>query len=249
MPSSPPVLRKSSKTATPNPQPSCSLLEFKNLLLESEERVISKLNAKIDALIEKVSAVESAINDIKAVQVQQEMDIDKIKDLIVTQQTHIEWLDERSRGCNLMVSGLPESNITYNQETLEDDKEKALTLINDILYPGQVLDSDDIVDVTRLGRPGRNPRPLKVKVIDEKCRNNVVRSGRLLNSDKIRSVFGRVYINKDLSYLRRQEEKRLRQKRNELKAAHPDADVRLKNGKLYLGPAVRDMLDYRNQLF
>ena len=88
MPSSPPVLRKSSKTATPNPQPSCSLLEFKNLLLESEERVISKLNAKIDALIEKVSAVESAINDIKAVQVQQEMDIEKIKDLIVSQQSH-----------------------------------------------------------------------------------------------------------------------------------------------------------------
>ena len=59
--------------------------------------MIAKVNAKIDTLIEKISAVESAITDIKAVQTQQEMDISKIKDLIVAQQTHIEWLDERSR--------------------------------------------------------------------------------------------------------------------------------------------------------
>ena len=240
---------RSSKNATPSEQSAFTLREFKMLLMESEERAISKLNSKIDALMKKVCAVEEAITDIKAVQVQQEMDIAKIKDVIATQQSHIEWLDERSRSCHLMISNLPESSITFNQKTLESDNEKVLSLINEILSPAQTLDPDDIGDVVRLGRPGRNPRPLKVKVVDEKCRNYIVRSGKFLNSDRIRSAFGRVYINKDLSYFRRQEEKRLRMKRNELKASYPEADVRLKSGKLYLGPAIKDIIDYKNQLF
>ena len=87
------------------------------------------------------------------------------------------------------------------------------------------------------------------KMLDEKCRNYIVRCGKFLNSDRICSAFGRVYINKDLSYFRRQEEKRLRMKRNELKASYPEADVRLKSGKLYLSPAIKDIIDYKNQLF
>ena len=72
----PPVTRSSGKATTPSTHPP-SLLDFKKLLIESEERVIAKVNAKMDTLIEKISAVESAITDIKAVQTQQEMDISK----------------------------------------------------------------------------------------------------------------------------------------------------------------------------
>ena len=211
--------------------------------------MIAKVNAKMDTLIEKISAVESAITDIKAVQTQQEMDISKIKDLIVAQQTHIEWLDERSRSCSLMVSNLSESDVTFEEETLDSDNDKVVALANAILPPGQRLVVEDIEEVTRLGRPGGKPRPLKVRLYEDKHRNDIVRSGRHLNSDRIRKAFGRIYVNKDLSYLRRLEEKRLRNKRNELRVSFPTAEVKLKNGKLYLGPVVRDKIDYRNQLF
>lgn len=233
--------------STPPPPP--TLQDFKKLLSESEERVISNINAKIDILLNRVSSLESAITDIKAVQVQQEMSIAHIKDVIVEQQRQIEAFDERERRCNLIVSNLPETNITFDQATFEDDETKVLALANEILPASQVLDSSDILEVVRLGRPGKKPRTLKVKFSDQSSRNNVLRSGKGLSSDGIRAAFGRIYVNKDLSFLRRQEEKRLRMKRNELKKTYPEADVRIKNGKLFLGPAIRDSVDYRNQLF
>ena len=244
----PPLTRKGgSKVNTPPPPP--TLQDFKKLLSESEERVISKFNAKIDTLLSKVTALESAINDVKAVQVQQEMCIAQMKDVIAEQQGRIEAFDERERRCNLIVSNLPETSITLNEETFENDETKVLALVNEILPASQELDSDDVHEVVRLGRPGMKPRILRVKFSEESSRNKILRSCRNLNSSEIQAAFGRIYINKDLSFLRRQEEKRLRQRRSDLKKSYPEADVRIKNGKLFLGPAIRDCIDYRNQLF
>ena len=245
--SSPAVTRKAAKVNTP--PPALTLQDFKKLLCESEERVIATFNAKIEILLDKVSSLESAITDIKAVQAQQEMSITSIKDVIVEQQRQIEAFDERERKCNLIVSNLPETDVTLNGDTLDDDETKVLALANAILPASQELYSGQILDVVRLGRPGNRPRTVKVKLSNEIARNNVLRSGRNLRSDDIHAAFGRVYVNKDLSFLRRQEEKRLREKRNQLKKTYPDADVRIKNGKLFLGPAIRDCVDYRNQLF
>lgn len=247
MATSPVVTRKGSKSNVSSPFPTLS--DFKKLLLESEDRILNKLNAKIDTLIEKVTALDAAILDVKAVQVQQEIDIAKIKDVITNQQRQIEACDERLRGCNLIISNLPESKVTFKQEALESDKEKVRELFNEILPPDQEVFDDDLCEVVRIGRPGRNSRALKVKLSSEKWRNNILRCGRNLNSDSIRSAFGRIYINKDLSFLRRQEEKRLREKRKELKEQYPDADVRIRSGKLYLGPAIRDSVNICNQLF
>ena len=247
---SPVVTRNTSKGSKSNtPPPPLTLHDFKKLLAESEERVVAKFSAKIDTLLDKVSALESAINDIKAAQVQQEMDIVQIKDVILAQQRQIEAYDEHERRGNLVISNLPETNVLFDQETLTDDETKAVTLVNEILPRDKEFTSDDICEVVRLGRPGRNPRTLKVKLNDASCRNGILRCGRNLNSDVIRKAFGTVYINKDLSFLRRKEEKRLRLRRKELKETYPAADVRIKNGKLYLGPAIRDCVDYRNQLF
>ena len=70
-----------------------------------------------------------------------------------------------------------------------------------------------------------------------------------LNSPTVRKAFGRVYLNKDMSFLRRREEKRLRDHYKSLKAKYPDASVKLRNGKLFLGAAIKDRVDYHNQLF
>ena len=110
------------------------------------------------------------------------------------------------------------------------------------------MDSDDISEIARVGRPGRNPRILKVKLSEESLRNDFLRSGKNLGSDNIRAAFGAIYVNKDLS-LRRKEEKRLRLKCKELKVQFPGAGVQIKNGRLYVGSVVRDQMDLRNQLF
>ena len=108
---------------------------------------------------------------------------------------------------------------------------------------------DDIDEVSRIGRGGRNPRIVKVKFSSQDCRINILRNSRHLNSDKIRTSFGRIFVSKDQSFLRRMEEKRLRNCYKEVKNRNPQADVKLRNGKLFIGNIVRDCIDFQHQLF
>lgn len=200
----------------------------------------------------KIESLESAVTAVKATQVQQETDIFRIKDLIAKQQHQIEAHEERERRCNLVISNLPETDISFENDTLVDDVTKIEALVNAILPPMERvsagLDSGDIVETSRIGRAGRFPRMVKVRLGDVECRNKILRACRNLNSDRIRSSFGKIFINKDMTFLRRQEEKHLRLHYKELKARYPD-ETRLRNGKLFLGPSIKDCVDYRNQLF
>ena len=245
-PNAPPAPKKSLRSSST----SITLCDIEKLIAESEERIISHVNKKFNALTEKVGALEQSINTVKAVQVQQESSIERIKEIIVNQQHQIESYEERERKCNVIISNLPESDVSYDNQSLEDDEDKTLALANAILPLDQRLRSDEILEVTRIGQQhGGHPRILKVKLSDVSCRNNLLRCSRNLKLPAINSSFGRIFINRDMSYLRRLEEKRLRERLKELKLAYPEANVRLRNGKLLLGPAIKDRVDFRNLLF
>lgn len=244
----PPVSPALQKKTTRQNSASFTLLDIQKLIAESEARVIAHVNDRFDALASKIDSLEAAVTAVKAVQAQQETDIARIKELIVSQQSQIEASEERERRCNIIISGLPETDFTFEEDKLEDDHQKIETLVNAILPPSERLDVDDIKEVTRLGRGGRSPRIVRVRLTDVGCRNRILRSCGGLNADSIRRSFGRIYVNKDMSLLRRQEEKRLRLHYKELKAKYPD-ETKLRNGKLYLGLSVKDAVDFRNQLF
>lgn len=218
---------------------SFTLLDIQKLIAESEERVIEHVNKRFDALASKIDSLESTVRAVKAVQVQQGKDMDHIKELILNQQHQMEAFEEKDRRCNLVVSNLPETDVSFENDTLSDDEEKVKALLNTILPTDQELRSEDVIETARIGRAGRSPRILKLRLSSVDCRNRILRSARHLNSTSIRDTFGRIYVNKDMSYLRRLEEKRLRLRYKELKAIHPD-ETRLKNGKLFLGLSVKD---------
>ena len=245
-PNAPTASKKSLRSSST----SFTLCDIEKLIADSEERIINHVNKKFTALTEKVGALEDAISAVKAVQMQQESDIERIKEIVVTQQHQIEMYEEKERRCNVIVSNLPESDISFASDTLDDDESKILALANAILPQDQQLASDEILEVARIGEHrGGHPRILKVKLPDVRHRNNLLRCGRNLNLPMINNSFGRIFINRDMSYLRRQEERRLREKLKELKHAYPDANVRLRNGKLLLGPGIKDRVDFRNLLF
>ena len=113
------------------------------------------------------------MTEIKAMQVQQEADITQIKD-IVQQQHQIKWHEERVQQCNLIVSNLPESDVTYDEVTYSDDTEKFVALVNDIMPDKDKQLSIEVVEeANRLGPQGNGKRPriLKVKLVDVDCRN------------------------------------------------------------------------------
>ena len=242
-------LRKNS-ASNPSPKPSSfSLADIQKLISESEERIIHHVNEKFDLLTSKITNLETAIQEVKAVQVQQESDLSRIKNIIAGQQHQIEAFEERERRCNLIFSNVPETPVTVGKELLTEDKEKVVSLVKQISPSDQEVSEDVILETTRLGRGGRNPRILKVKLQDVQSRNNILHHARNLNSSSIQGSFGRVFVNKDMSLLRRQEEKRLRERYKELKNLFPEAPVKIRNGKLFLGQAIKDCVDFHNQLF
>ena len=247
-PNAPAASKKSLRSSSS----SFALCDIEKLIAESEERIINHVNKKFSALTEKVGALEEVIKAVKAVQVQQESDIERIKEIVVTQQHQIEMYEEKERRCNVIISNLPESDVSlsFAGDSLDDDESRTLALANAILPQDQQLSDGEILEVARIGeRRAGHPRILKVKLSDSQYRNNLLRSCRNLNLPLITNSFGRIFINRDMSYLRRQEEKRLREKMKELKHAYPDANVRLRNGKLLLGPGIKDRVDFRNLLF
>ena len=197
-------------------------------------------------LNEKIEAVESTIKSIKAVQMQQETDISHIKEVIANQQRQIESYEEKERKCNLIISNMPENEVTVNNVSIDNDVEKIVALANLILPSDDKISRADIEETVRIGRRGGI---LKVRLSDVYCRNKILRSCRSLNSPAVLGSFGRLYVNKDMSYLRRCEEKRLRNECRRLKTLYPDAVVRIRNGNLLLGQGIKDCVDYRNQLF
>lgn len=237
-----------SKTLTRQNSSTFTLLDIQKLIADSEQRVIAQVNKKFDALSSKIDAIEASITSIKAVQTQQETDISNIKDVVLQQQIQIEAYEDRERRCNLIISNLPESNVDFNSSTIKDDSAKVETIFGEIIPEVEGFEPDDVLEATRIGRPGKAPRIVKVRLRDVHCRNKILRSCRNLNSAPIQAAFGKVFINKDQSFLRRQEEKRLRLRCRELNSEYP-GQARLRNGKLYLGLAIRDSVDIRNQLF
>jgi hypothetical protein len=243
--SSPAVAKKNLRSNSS----SFSLLDIQKLIAESEERIIKQFNIKFDLLSEKIALIESAMSEVKMVQVQQGSEIENIKNIIVSQQHQIENYEENERKCNLVISNLVETDVSFAGGLLAGDEAKTLALANAILPPDVSLKKEDILESSRIGRPGGRPRLLKVRLSEVRCRNVILRHSRNLNSPTILNTFGRIFVNKDMSFLRRQEEKRLRDKYREMKNSYPDSSVRLRDGKLFLGPAVKDRVDFRNVFF
>ena len=242
--STPPV-----KTVTRQNSASFTLLDIQKIIAESEERITANVNRKFDILSAKIDSLETALSEVKAVQVRQESDMAHIKEIIVSQQHQIEVFEERKRNKNLIFSNVPETDVTFEGSNLSTDIDKVKSLVDSIIPETASFDSDDIQEVTRIGRGGgRSPRILKVRVANINCRNQILFCSRNLNANDIRTSFGRVYINKDMSALRRLEEKRLRDHFKQLKVQYPN-EVRLRSGTLFLGPAIKDRVDFRNQLF
>ena len=202
-------MRKNSVPQTSS-EPSFSLADIQKLISQSEERIIKHVNDKFELLTAKMAHLESAITEVKAVQVQQESCLSHIKEIIVEQQSQIEAYEERSRRCNLILSGVPETPVSLDGEEIKDDADKVVSLLN-LLSSDDKFSEEDISEMTRIGRGGRPPRILKVRFEDFRTRNDVLRCSRNLNSPAVHKAFGRVYVNKDMSLLRRREEKRLRE--------------------------------------
>ena len=222
------------------------LNDVRKLILESEQRILSKL----ENIVSRMNIIDEKIDKIATEQLRLDSEIQDVKKVVISQQRTLEEFEREKRQLNLIFSGVPEATVHVGDEHSFTDDEEKINFLCDLTLSN--FDSDSIESCTRLGKPrsGSN-RLLKVKFTERSVRNAILFSQKIIREDNdCATSFGRVYINQDSSPLYRKEEKRLRVSLHEKRrTASPDTNYFIKSGKLFCNGNVIDHADIANQLF
>lgn len=218
--------------------------DLKLLLSRLEEN----LTLQISKVVERIENFEKALDSVHSNQIRLDNEIDEIKK--VTQQEYIERLEVDKRMNNVVIRGIPESSVPINDVvTLTSDIAK-VKFMNDLI--SEEAGPACIESVSRLGRklPGKD-RQLFVKFTKRSSRNDFLFKQKTFRQDEgLKRSFGLIYVNRDSTFLVRQEEKRLRDKMKSMRPTLTSNDsFYLKSGKLHLNDSVIDSIDISNQLF
>ena len=217
---------------------------IKSLILQSESRVMSKLTD----IESKILSIESRLDTVQVEQLKMSSEVDKLKDVIVMQQKQIEQIEIKAREKFLIFSGVPESPVEMEDETLINDVEKISHMCNQICS----VDPSSIEKCFRIGKKkDMRTRLLKVKFDEVRIRNSVLRSQKYLRADPtITEKFGIIYANPDRTDLSRKEDKRLREEMKAIRSTSSNPrDVFIRSGKLYVKSELVDQVNIANQLF
>ena len=201
----------------------------------------------MDDIFNRLSNLEKAYDAVLAEQSRISLEVNEIKEILSKQQATIEKLEIQNRKLNLIITGIPETSIECGGQVVMDEKEKLTNLGQPL---GISINNEDISYCARIGRKRNNaPRPLKVTFSDIIIRNTILYNQKLLRANSS-SWHGNVFANKDLPYLTRLEDKRLRERmKNERFNAAPKDVIFLKNGNLYKNGISIDSSNVTNQLF
>lgn len=218
--------------------------DVKQLFIQLE----SRLSTKLDNIVSRISSLEFQLNSVLSEQARQNTQINKLKEIILKQQLIFEKRETSDRLSNLILTGIPEDTIQTSSVTLATDNDKieslCETVIDDFDYQSSIL------SCTRVGykKPNKT-RPLKVTFGRMQARNSLLYDQKSFRENSS-SWHCKVYVNKDLPYLTRMEEKRLRNRLKDEKGnLLPSETLSLKRGKLSKNSTVIDQFDIGNQLF
>lgn len=103
-------------------------------------------------------------------------------------------LDVNSRKSHIILTGVPEDNTegTTDNMSVQITHDKAVETLSSIC---DTITSSDLEATYRIGKPGRNPRPILIKFKHESVRNEVMAKKKLLKeTDETKSMF----MNEDL---------------------------------------------------
>ena len=169
---------------------------------------INRLDGKFDTM--KNDIVIQLRSEIKSVKDDHDIKLDKLRDenkvlrdCMMQHQRYLESLESQKRVENIFIFGVSESeNMTHDNVTATNDKEKCSLIFNKIGCQVQE------VDISRLGREPEHGRPAK-RPIKVQLRAASDRAGILDKAKTLKDageMFSRIYIKKDqhLAMVRRE---------------------------------------------
>lgn len=219
-------------------------MAHKKLRSDGQNNPMPLTRDEIKSLLEELSVsltanfkleLENQTNALRDIIDSQVETINTLKSTVVKQAVAIDRLEGINRREHAIISGLSEENSAND------------TLTNFI----QQLDVqlDETFKPIRLGtlKNGTKSRPLKVKFRSENDKLRAIEKSRnLIRSDP---QAAKIYVNFDESPLRRLENARLRQAKNDLIKKNPNKNVQIRKGKLFLENVEVDHFDITKQVF
>ena len=222
------------------------LLGFFQPLQKELNLLKSKIN-EMDEGIQRVNTI-TAVHSDKFKETEKEIqekgkEIDLVKKAVFNQQIFLENLQKKQLKNNMIITGIPNSDLLIDDVAHQSDEEKVAGIFNEIC--------DDIRTecYTIFSFPAAENRAshvCKVTFNDFDVKKNVMR-----NSKKLRDnvSLNKIFLQWDEPKLTRQENQRLRKKKWTLKQDHPNDNFELKKGILKQNDQQVDKFDLINQIF
>ena len=150
--------------------------DIKRLINESEARIMSRL----DNVMSSISSLEKRFEYVQAEQIRLDLDVKSVKKLVIKQQEYIEKNEKEKRQFNLVFSGISESDIEFQGETLSNDIDKIVALGEELV---EGFESSCIASCYRIGKKGPK-RMLLPSFYDIGVKKTMLYSQRKLRDDE-----------------------------------------------------------------
>ena len=189
---------------------------LKNILSELSQQETIQGEVQVEGNKETVvSLLRQILDEIKRSNAENEMMKKEMKEMkehtgfliaaVCQQQKFLESLDAEKRALNLIITGIPETDLMINNVAYKNDKEKVKQVLHKIGH------NNIDVEVARLGKIPDDPskkRPLKVVLKQKDIRKQILQDAKKLKDSG--ETFKNIYINKDTHPAIRKEFLRMR---------------------------------------
>ena len=222
-----------------NMKPIRDALEEQKKQIKSLEESNKKLEDDNKDLKQRLKIAETKVKNLEATET-------KVKTVVTRQQAYIAKQDKMCRLKNVLIGGLSEGNaLEYNETVANTDNDKVELVLSALGKSSINIAHCRRVGTEDQGHEGRG-RFLLVEFLNQSDRNAVrTASAQLSGIEALKHI----RIKADLTKEEREEYKRLYASKDTLAASHPDENVRVDKGKLYVGDNVVDQINTTTKIF
>ena len=203
--------------------------------LHSNKPIAKKLDDFIGQVNDKMTKLDKRIELLEAENTKKEEDNITLKEIIRNMQKSLNKIDSGTRDKNIIITGLPEENVSLDNQTIEGDVEKVRWILEYTKNRKFSHESINNLDITRIGEPKPEyNRVVKIRLDSIEDRNNFLENTQTLKNAP--DPWSKVYIKKDQHPTYVGENNRLRKKMKILKS-NPDnknKDIKITKGKLFV---------------
>ena len=191
----------------------------------------------------KYKAYDSKIALLETDVMEKQVKIDTLTQIIVNMQSSLNHIDSGKRVNNIIISGLTEGDIEYNEFLLTTNADKVKCLL-EVLGVGPTNEQLNTFGISRIGQPRSNQtRLIKLNVKSKDIRKIILEKAPSLKNYEV--SWNKVYLKKDLHPVFIKENQKIRKseihkKMKLLKEQNTEKSVKIVKGYLMVDDVIVD---------